>query len=361
MPTKKAARQQPPGLKMRFRPVGFDSERMGSSHSSDDESRTESSSDQEMPDAPIATLRKAESLSTSSENSEGEHLGSHAKTAEAIRPSKLGTKSKISPGESNKVAGRSMKRKHSGDENKKLKHSSSRSAIADNRKLKRLKSQVEDQKTTDSRSVSSKARSIASTMLFTVAQSSSPVPAPISRATKSNTIVDPRSASLTSFAPILPPISAEVPRPSQISLARPNLTESTSAFARTDSSLIDNQVQAMDRNPAADERRNDSKRLGRNGTSSTLKVKPKGVIQSSADVDVEMKRLTPIPLPPSSTHALSLNERVHSMKENDKKRKKRRRKEEIANGVSEKMEALQKISLPRPITPILPPKYAVKR
>jgi hypothetical protein len=49
------------------------------------------------------------------------------------------------------------------------------------------------------------------------------------------------------------------------------------------------------------------------------------------------------------------------MKENDKKRKKRQRKEEIANGDSEKIEALPKISLPLPITPILPPKYAVKR
>lgn len=73
-----------------------------------------------------------------------------------------------------------------------------------------------------------------------------------------------------------------------------------------------------------------------------------------------MKRLAPVPLPPSSTHALSLAEPVHSMKENDKKRKKRQRKEEIANGDSEKIEALPKISLPLPITPILPPKYAVK-
>jgi hypothetical protein len=279
MPAKRAARQQPPGLKMRFRPVGFDTERTGSGFS-DDKSSTESSSDQEMLDTPTATLRKAGSLSTSSESSEGEDFGSHAKTAEA-----MGTKSRISPGKSSKGAGRSMKRKHSGEENKKSKHSSSRSRIADNRKLKRLKSQVEDQKTTAIRSVSSEARSIASMMLLTVGQSSSPTLPPVSRATKSNTIFDPRPASLTSFAPILPPISSEVHRPSQISLTRPNLTESTSFVARTDTSLIDNQVQAMDLNPAADKRRNDKKRLKRSGISSTSKVKPKEANQLSSDVD----------------------------------------------------------------------------
>ncbi|PSS09061.1 hypothetical protein M430DRAFT_53620 [Amorphotheca resinae ATCC 22711] len=118
-PAKKPVRQQPRGLKMRFRPIGFsngDMGRIGSSSSSEGES-----SDQEMQDAPAAKFRKPESLSAteSSDGSEDDDSSSHAKKTKAPPKS---SKSKAPAVESSKKTDGSLKRKSSEGGDKKSKH-----------------------------------------------------------------------------------------------------------------------------------------------------------------------------------------------------------------------------------------------
>jgi hypothetical protein len=153
VPAKKPVRQQPPGLKMRFHPVGFDSveaETRGSSSSSEAESGSGSDSDQEMKDSTPAKFRKPESLSStdSSDDSGDDDSGSDAEMTEAPPvPSKPAAKSKTTAKGSTKTADSSLKRKHGEGGDKKSKHSSSTSASTINdRKLKRLKTKQIDDK-----------------------------------------------------------------------------------------------------------------------------------------------------------------------------------------------------------------------
>jgi hypothetical protein len=119
---KKPVRQQPPGLKMRFRPIGFgDGEpgRIGSSSSSVEE------------ESPVVFRRPVRLPSQSSDDS---------------------SKSSESEGSSDvEMTNVSLKRKHGG-EGRKPKHSSSRSSNIDDRELKRSKKkQTESQKRLEDR------------------------------------------------------------------------------------------------------------------------------------------------------------------------------------------------------------------
>jgi hypothetical protein len=130
---KKPVRQQPPGLKMRFRPIGFgDGEpgRIGSSSSSVEE-ESSSDSDEKMEESPVVFRRPVRLASQSSDES---------------------SKSSESEGSSDvEMTNVSLKRKHGG-EGRKSKHSSSRSSNIDDRELKRSKKkQTESQKRLEDR------------------------------------------------------------------------------------------------------------------------------------------------------------------------------------------------------------------
>lgn len=111
-PVKTAVRQQPRGLKMRFRPIGFDKGTTGSGLSD-----AESDSDEDMPDIQAPKFQKAASLSPSVDSSEAE---------KTILPSKAGVKSESHTAGSGKATSSSTKRKHREGDVKKSKHSSSK-------------------------------------------------------------------------------------------------------------------------------------------------------------------------------------------------------------------------------------------
>jgi hypothetical protein len=341
-PAKSAVRQQPRGLKMRFRPIGFDTETTGSGLSD-----VESASDQEMPDVQIAEFRKAVSLSPSVDGSEAE---------KAILPSKAGVKSKPPSAGSSKAASGSTKRKHSEGDAKKSKHSSSKPAnITGDRKLKRFKPQVENQKTTASESASTEARYIASAILPPKPPTSTYIPHPLPIATTSKSVIVPPSASIASTTQTSLPASLQ-----GSPLERPTFSKSTRTAISTGLSQLDRQIQVIDPNLTANERKKEIKRLKKTGDSDTLKTKPEGWTQISTNIAVETKNKTPVPLPPLSSHASS-DQQVHSRDKNSEKKKKKRGIKETANGVQEKTDATEKISLPRSTAPILPPKYGSKR
>jgi hypothetical protein len=114
---KKPVRQQPPGLKMRFRPMGFgDGEpgRIGSSSSSVEEEPS-SDSDEKMEESPVVFRRPVRLASQSSDESSESEGSSDVEMTNV-----------------------SLKRKHGG-EGRNSKHSSSRSSNIDDRELKRSK------------------------------------------------------------------------------------------------------------------------------------------------------------------------------------------------------------------------------
>lgn len=164
IPTKKPARQQPQGLKMRFRPIGFgdgETGKIGSSSSSVGGSSTGSVSDEEMEEASATFRRPAAIASDSSEAEESseadqsteESSSSDVEMSEApplpIKPAVKDKEDKtpatVKP--SQQATNGSLKRKHGEREEKKSKHSSSRASSIDDRELKRLKkSQTESQR-----------------------------------------------------------------------------------------------------------------------------------------------------------------------------------------------------------------------
>lgn len=182
IPAKKPVRQQPQGLKMRFRPIGFGSAAAGQigSDSTPVEEISNENSDEEMEDAP-PTFRKpipSESSgadeSSESSTSEDESSSSDVEMAEVvILPPKGNTKVQdsqdSSKNESSQASNGSLKRKHSGREGQKPKNSSSRSLSVDGRELKRLKTKQNDsQKSSEDRaSVSIKSHKSASQPLST--------------------------------------------------------------------------------------------------------------------------------------------------------------------------------------------------
>ncbi|KAH8791568.1 DNA-directed RNA polymerase I subunit RPA34.5-domain-containing protein [Hyaloscypha finlandica] len=159
VPAKKPIRQQPQGLKMRFRPIGFgggETGKIGSSSSSVDSG---SDDEVEQPPAafrqpvPIASESSEEEESSEDSGSDEESSSSDVKMTEAppllIKPIAEERKNKTSATvpSSQEVTNGSLKRKHGEKEERKSKHSSSRSSSIDDRELKRLKKkQTESQR-----------------------------------------------------------------------------------------------------------------------------------------------------------------------------------------------------------------------
>jgi hypothetical protein len=150
VPARKPIRQQPQGLKMRFRPIGFGGGEMGKIGSSS--SSVDSGSDEEMEQPPAVFHRPPVSSESSeeedsSEDSESDEdsSSSDVEMAEApplpIKPIAKERKNKIceTVSSSQDAATGLLKRKHTEKEERKSKHSSSRSSIIDGKELKRLK------------------------------------------------------------------------------------------------------------------------------------------------------------------------------------------------------------------------------
>jgi hypothetical protein len=303
---KKPVRQQPPGLKMRFHPIGFDPDLTGPD-----------SSDQEMLDEPAAEFRKAGSISSSSESSESDEINSNANTTTETPHAKPRENSNARTLESTKVNGSSLKRKHSEGENKKSKNSSSRSANrTDDRKLKRVKSQVENQKTTDSQSASTEVRSMSSTILPPKAQSPTTRILPSSSRATATKIGIPSSAASLVISTDPPPLGPH--------------------------------THAIDPNLAAEDHTEENKRLKKSRENSVSKSKQREEKASALSQ-------------PSASHMPYSEGGVLPSGEKDEKKNKKRRKEQISDGVKGKANAEENISVPRSETPILPPKYASER
>jgi hypothetical protein len=143
---KKPVRQQPPGLKMRFRPIGFgDGEpgRIGSSSSSV-EGNSSSDSGERMEESPVVFRRPvpltSENSDESSESSESEGSSDVEMTEAQPLPTTKGgiDETSATSSTSQEMTNGSLKRKHGG-EGRKSKHSSFRSSNIDDRELKRLK------------------------------------------------------------------------------------------------------------------------------------------------------------------------------------------------------------------------------
>lgn len=239
--------------------------------------------------------------------------------ANTAPPSKSGKKSKTPIDASTKAGARPEKRKRSDEEKKKKKskHSSSRSAsITDDRKLKRIKPQVESQKTTNSQPPSTEPRPLTPTILPPKPQTTSRILPPSLGATKPKTVIAHPRASLTT--------SAEPP-------------------------TLYSQALAMDPDLTAKERRKEAKKLKKNRDGfvpETKQSKEKAVVSSQ----------------PSSSQLTSYDDQMQAREGNEGSKKKRRRKEQITSGVQGIAGAVGANTLPRSTTPILPPpKYAVKR
>lgn len=141
VPAKKPVRQQPKGLKMRFRPIGFGTGAVGdigSSSEATNEDSTASSSEDEMPKA----FRKPPVIDSDDQSSSE----SDVEMTEAVPPlskpivkaicEKLAQASTLAESRPKK----SKKRKHDRDDEKKEKNSSSTSNIdSDGKELKKLK------------------------------------------------------------------------------------------------------------------------------------------------------------------------------------------------------------------------------
>jgi hypothetical protein len=171
IPRKKPVRPQPHGLKMRFRPLGFGDGELGNIGSSPPaafDTRTESGSDEEMEYGPQefqrpASLDRKDSPSppesdepSSSSSSEAEMMGlPNLKTKSAVDSKFRKSVAEDSP----KVAGNSLKRKHSEGLNTKAKKSSFKSEGSNNRQLNTVKENQAS--STGSKSVSTEAQKTA--------------------------------------------------------------------------------------------------------------------------------------------------------------------------------------------------------
>ena len=176
VPSKKPVRQQPPGLKMRFRPIGFGNGKtgtIGSSSSSADRSSTESTSDEEMEDAPAqfrrpASLELEESTTSSDDPSDESPSNSDAEMADApplLSKSTINSKAERPAAKRpSKLANHPLKRKRSEGGDIKAKISSSSLTSAYNRQLNSVKKK-EKSSLAGSQSVSTKARKTMSSQL----------------------------------------------------------------------------------------------------------------------------------------------------------------------------------------------------
>lgn len=268
VPSKKPVRQQPPGLKMRFRPIGFGNGKtgtIGSSSSSADRSSTESTSDEEMEDAPAqfrqpASLEHEEST-TSSDDSKDEP--SDAKMVNAPpSPSTSTVKSKAERSaakESSKLADHPLKRKHSEGGDMKAKPSSSSSTSAYNKQLNSVKKKQKSSPA-GSQSMSTEVHKTTSSQLLQVARLlSTPIPLPQQRQNhppaSSQSLPSPANR-----APILPPKSTqrhhlEILTPQSLIqiLRRPQKPVERVA--------VEKHLHAVDLDPTAKEWREEVKRL----------------------------------------------------------------------------------------------------
>ena len=160
IPAKKPIRQQPSGLKMRFRPIGFgdgETGKIGSSSSSVDGS---SGTDEEQETTPATKFRRPITVALnssegdeSSEDSDSDEKSSlpDMERAEApplpTKPAMKENKAQSAVPSSQEVINGSLKRKHSHKEVRNAKHSLSRPSSFGDRKLKRLKKpQIESQR-----------------------------------------------------------------------------------------------------------------------------------------------------------------------------------------------------------------------
>ena len=287
---------------MRFHPIGFDAEQTGSK-----------SSYQEILDTPRTEFRRAGSISSSSESSEDIDHVSGMKTTALMPPLKSGATSKAFTTKSIKSNSSSVKRKHSEGENQEPKHSSSKSAniFDNNRKLKRIKTQVENQEITGSQSISTEAQPITSTIFPPKAQTR---------------ILPPKLEANISKYTIAPP---------------PSFSASTEPHG------LDSQIQAIDPSLTTEERKKESKSLRRR--------------DSSVSKSKKREEKSHISSRPSSKNKPISEEPVHSRKGADGKQKKRRRTEQMTNGGEENVGVAEWPSTPRSTAPILPPKYTAKR
>jgi len=228
VPTKKPVREQPPGLKMRFQPIGFGSRNLGkieSSSSSADAASTESESDAEMTEAPAGFRRPAstepeDSDSDENDSSESSESGdSSSSDREMTEAPRLLAKPVVTPRaekpstkhiSNDGSPSSSLKRKHSEGLEKKAKNSSSQSTPAnDDRQLKRLKTKQTISQTSlaDIQSASTKAHKTTASTFGSKSSSSLSKPAAIL----------PQSSRT-----ILPASSPAAPRASQSTLGNKN-------------------------------------------------------------------------------------------------------------------------------------------
>lgn len=373
IPAKKPVRQQPPGLKMRFRPIGFGSGStgtIGSSSSSTDGSGAESDSDEEMDDPPRpfrrpASFQAEESATSSDGSSDDSSSSSDAEMTEAPPlPSKPAGKTqseKSAAKESSKVADHPLKRKHSEGGDIKAKNSSSSSeAYTSNRELKRLKKK-QTNSLAGSQSVSTETRKTTYSKLPHVApNSTTPIPPP--KANR-NHLLNPSSQILLSpakSAPILPPKSSRVapPRTSQNSNAHPASKKLSEIPSR-------DKEKTHDASPGVSER--ERKKEVKRHEKEKSKLQPKAdvkepIITPSSRPDTT--KLASVPASSlSSGHLCGLSKSSSSQSQSlprsmleekrDSKDEKEKKRKKVEKAGKENGRAEQKDSIS---TPILPPK-----
>lgn len=203
VPAKKPVRQQPPGLKMRYRPIGFGDGKIGkigSSSSSAGESSDESS-DQEMTDSHTAVQTKKHLNHPSKDSDADSNTSSDVEMADVILPPPT-KPSKSKPNIETSTAA-TLKRKHSdGNASKAKKHSSSQSNITtDYKQLNDIKiKQTKNKKISpDSRSVSTEPRRISKIQPPLPSTTLTPVPLLGRQITSRSTTHIPPPSLLTSF------------------------------------------------------------------------------------------------------------------------------------------------------------------
>ena len=332
VPAKKPVRQQPPGLKMRFRPIGFGSGTtgaIGSSSSSADTSSTGSTSDEEMENSP-SKFRRPSSLDP--EKSETSSSSDAEMTDAPPRPSEPAVKSKYGKSAAKKAPAISgpLKRKHSEGRDMKANNSSSSSETSFNyRPLKTLKKKQ-------------KGSLVGSQSVLTEAQE-----------TKSSML--PRPAQLYTS---IPPLELSVPQippprnfPSSNAHPQPRRVDLNTEVS------VDERGRAVDSGSSAKEHRKEVER-----TKKKEAILPKSHARGSTTSTSYRgtMKITPVPLPshkfvhgssstgPSSNPIQSLpatvsnSQEKSNSKEDGRKKEKRRKEAETENWQGEKRDLAPK-------------------
>ena len=271
IPAKKPIRQQPQGLKMRFRPIGFgdgETGKIGSSSSSVDGSIGKGT-DEEPDTPPAATFRKpiavasssSEADDTSEDPESDESSVSDTEMTEA--PSLLTNptskerenKGAVAVASSQEVTNGSLKRKHSGKEDRKSKHSSSRSSSIDDREPKRLKkTQIESQ-----RSLGDKASVLIEPRRGSLKHS----PKSEFNSPQNTPIRPPKSTTLNSSSASRPKVSLDKDgrdSPERVKSKKRDRSEPATPFRKSDVSLQD-LTKATDASITGEERRKKIRKL----------------------------------------------------------------------------------------------------